>query len=95
MNDSCALCTLFHALLSTTHGVQDVGAAFNFPPTITSVSFSLRKAYVTHLWDYEQVGCSQGLEMGGLLSAGRWLQRSTHVPIAKSLQAMQCFSTVR
>eukprot|EP00877_Chromochloris_zofingiensis_P011176 jgi/Chrzof1/6311/Cz18g03030.t1 len=34
---------------------RDVGAAFNFPPTITSVSFSLRKAYVTHLWDYEQV----------------------------------------
>ena len=34
---------------------RDAAESFNFPETITSVSFSLRKAYITFLWDYEQV----------------------------------------
>lgn len=34
---------------------RDAAESFNFPETITSVSFSLRKAYFTFLWDYEQV----------------------------------------
>lgn len=28
---------------------------FRFPPTITSGSYNLRKAYITFLWDLEQV----------------------------------------
>ncbi len=36
--------------------VQEVAEPFHFPDTITSVSYSLRKAYINHLWDYEQVG---------------------------------------
>ena len=35
--------------------VQEVSNEFNFPETITSASFQLRKAYVALLWDYEQV----------------------------------------
>ena len=34
---------------------REAAESFNFPETITSVSFSLRKAYFTFLWDYEQV----------------------------------------
>lgn len=34
---------------------RDAAESFNFPETITSVSFSLRKAYITFLWDYEQM----------------------------------------
>ena len=39
-------------------GLQDAGEPFQFPDTITTVSYSLRKAYVRFLWDYEQV-CSK------------------------------------
>ena len=35
--------------------LQDAAEPFHFPETITSVSYSLRKAYINHLWDYEQV----------------------------------------
>lgn len=35
---------------------QEVAAPFNFPETITSSSYQLRKAYVALLWDYEQAG---------------------------------------
>lgn len=34
---------------------REAAESFSFPETITSVSFSLRKAYFTFLWDYEQV----------------------------------------
>lgn len=34
---------------------RDAAESFNFPETITSVSYSLRKAYATFLWDFEQV----------------------------------------
>lgn len=34
---------------------RDAAESFNFPDTITSVSFSLRKAYVSFLFDFEQV----------------------------------------
>ncbi|KAK9868039.1 hypothetical protein WJX84_009244 [Apatococcus fuscideae] len=34
---------------------RDAAEPFHFPETITSVSYSLRKAYINHLWDYEQV----------------------------------------
>ena len=34
---------------------REAAESFNYPETITSVSFSLRKAYCTFLWDYEQV----------------------------------------
>ncbi|GAB4823476.1 hypothetical protein N2152v2_010522 [Parachlorella kessleri] len=34
---------------------KEVSNEFNFPETITSASFQLRKAYVALLWDYEQV----------------------------------------
>ena len=34
---------------------REAAESFQFPETITSVSFSLRKAYFTFLWDYEQV----------------------------------------
>ena len=34
---------------------RDAAESFHFPETITSVSFSLRKAYLSFLWDYEQV----------------------------------------
>ncbi|KAK9864090.1 hypothetical protein WJX84_008807 [Apatococcus fuscideae] len=34
---------------------REVAEPFHFPETITSVSYSLRKAYINHLWDYEQV----------------------------------------
>ncbi|GMH45672.1 hypothetical protein BSKO_13635 [Bryopsis sp. KO-2023] len=36
---------------------KEVSEPFNLPPTITSVSFVLRKAYITFLWDYEQIYC--------------------------------------
>ena len=36
---------------------REAAESFSFPETITSVSFSLRKAYFTFLWDYEQVRC--------------------------------------
>lgn len=41
-------------MIQTKHW-RDAAESFNFPETITSVSFSLRKAYITFLWDYEQV----------------------------------------
>lgn len=34
---------------------REAAEPFNFPDTITSVSYSLRKAYINFLWDYEQV----------------------------------------
>ncbi|KAL3135973.1 hypothetical protein ABBQ32_007015 [Trebouxia sp. C0010 RCD-2024] len=34
---------------------REAAESFSFPETITSVSFSLRKAYFTFLWDYEQM----------------------------------------
>lgn len=34
---------------------REAAEPFHYPPTITSVSFTLRKAYVMFLWDYEQV----------------------------------------
>ena len=37
---------------------REAAESFKFPETITSVSFSLRKAYFTFLWDYEQVWSS-------------------------------------
>ena len=44
---------------------RDAAESFNFPETITSVSFSLRKAYVTFLWDYEQVKLSSAVRSRG------------------------------
>ncbi len=35
--------------------MQDAAASFHYPETITSVSYTLRKAYTALLWDYEQV----------------------------------------
>ena len=35
--------------------MQDAAESFQFPETITSVSYVLRKAYITFLWDYEQI----------------------------------------
>lgn len=35
---------------------QEVASVFNFPETITSSSYQLRKAYVNLLWDFEQAG---------------------------------------
>jgi hypothetical protein len=34
---------------------RDAAESFKFAPTITSVSFTLRKSYVSFLWDYEQI----------------------------------------
>lgn len=35
--------------------VQDAAESFQYPDTITAVSYVLRKAYLTFLWDYEQI----------------------------------------
>lgn len=35
--------------------VQDAAESFKYPETITSVSFTLRKAYSQLLWDFEQI----------------------------------------
>ena len=35
--------------------VQDAAKSFEYPSSITSVSYAMRKAYVALLWDYEQV----------------------------------------
>ncbi|KAK9839374.1 hypothetical protein WJX84_006368, partial [Apatococcus fuscideae] len=42
-------------LLGINEKWRDAAEPFHFPETITSVSYSLRKAYINHLWDYEQV----------------------------------------
>jgi hypothetical protein len=34
---------------------QEAALPFEFPQTFTSVSYMLRQAYCTFLWDYEQV----------------------------------------
>lgn len=48
---------------------RDAAESFNFPETITSVSFSLRKAYITFLWDYEQVRLQLAMCFGYMHSA--------------------------
>ena len=46
---------------------RDAAESFNFPETITSVSFSLRKAYITFLWDYEQVTINSNVTINNRL----------------------------
>jgi hypothetical protein len=41
--------------MASHRAAQDAAKSFNYPDTITSVSYQLRKAYTHLLWDYEQV----------------------------------------
>lgn len=49
---SVPACPLLHWLERCT---QEAGGEFNFPETITSLSYQLRSIYQRLLWDYEQM----------------------------------------
>ena len=49
---SVPACLLLHWLKRC---LQEAGGEFNFPETITSLSYQLRSIYQRLLWDYEQM----------------------------------------
>lgn len=40
---------------------REIGRVFNLPATTTSVSYVLKRGYLSYLWDYEQVLSSHNL----------------------------------